>query len=318
MYCFRGGILIVSGMMLNVIACALTYVPSEKYVRFVGTIAPMSSSLSSSTMSIETREAATSSARAEGDYYASVADALSSPSLSPTTPAVNGCGGDTEHGAASTIRRLFGGKPTAKFAAVSVVNAAGHLAFATFVATIAPLISHTSNALRLAAANAAGRVLMPAVSDLLSPRGSASVYLYAVAVAIGGAVLLTTAATLVDPLHRPPSPSALSCLFVATALASGAVVALEPLVAVRVLGSERLAASYSTTLFGKGVAQLAVNLLFTPSDCRRPHGHQVISTSVALYALGSCLLATAIAWTTAFLYKSHYAKNSCGRYVRTL
>lgn len=312
-------------MMLNVIACAMTYVPSEKYVRTVGTKASTSSSwssLSSSTVSIKTREATTRAVRAAGDYYA---DAQPSPSLSTTAPAINSCGDDTEHGVASTVRRLFGGKPTAEFAAVSAVNAVGHLAFATFVATAAPSLSlslsHTSNALRLAGAEAVGRVLMPTVSDLLSPRGSASVYLYAAAVAVGGAVLLTTAATLVDPLHRPPSPSSSSCLLVASALASGAVVALEPLVAIRVLGCKRLAASYSATLFGKGVAQLAVHLLFTSSGRRRPmHGHQMISTSVALYALGSCLVAAAAAWTAAFLYKNHYAatKNGCSRYVRTL
>ncbi|XP_025417587.1 monocarboxylate transporter 14-like [Sipha flava] len=322
-YGYRGGILIASGMILNVIACALTYVPSEKYVRSVGTTAPMSSSsLSTSAVSIETRESATSAASAASDYYAPAADAQPPPSSpSPTAPSVNNCGGDTEHrGVASTVRRLFGGKPTVGFAAVSAVNTLSHLAFATFVATVVPSAAHTTNALRFAVANAAGRVLMPAVSDMLSPRGSASVYLYAVAVAIGGAVLLTTAATLVDPLHRPPQSSSLSCLLVAAALASGAVVALEPLVVVRVLGSKRLAASYSTTLFGKGVTQLAVHLLFTSSDRRHPHGHQMISTSVALYALGSCLVATAVAWTAAFLYKSHYAtsKNSYGRYVITL
>lgn len=317
-------------MMLNVIVCALTYVPSEKHVRSVGTaMASTSSSLTSSTVSIKTSETAiTAAVRTAGDYYTSAAD--DQPPTSPTTtaPAINNCdGGDcTERGVVmSTARRLFGGQPTAEFAAVSAVNAIAHLAFASFAATAEPLLSlslsHTPNALRLAGADAAGRVLTPTVSDLLSSRGSASVYLYAVAVAIGGAVLLTTAATLVDPLQRPPSSSSSSCLLVASALASGAVVALEPLVAVRVLGCKRLAASYSATLFGKGVAQLAVHLLLTSSaGRRRPYGHQMISTSVALYALGSCLVAAAAAWTAAFVYKSHYAaaKNKCGRYVRTI
>jgi len=212
----------------------------------------------------------------------------------------------------------FGSTPAVEFLAVSAVHAISHLGYAT-AAT-----AHAA-ALQLTAAEAAGRFLAPTASDLLSPGGSASIYLYATAVAIGGTVLLTGAATTesdADPFQWPLLSAVhaqlLASLVVVFWMASGAAVGLEPLVAVRALGREQLAASCSATLLGKGAAQLAVDLfLRKPSTGRGGHWSPI--SPCVLYALGSILVATATAWTAAFLVKRHYAsKTGCSRYVRTV
>lgn len=216
----------------------------------------------------------------------------------------------------------FGGTPAAEFLAVSVVHAISHLAYATAAPARAA-------ALQLAAAEAAGRFIAPAASDLLSPGGSASIYMYAAVVAVGGTVLLAGTAAAqsdTDPFQWPLRSAAhaqwSASLVVAFGMASGAAVGLEPLVAVRALGREQLAASCSATLLGKGAAQLTVDLFL-----RRPAagqsspgrgGHWPPISPCVLYALGSVLVATTAAWTAAFLVRRHYAsKTGCSRYVRT-
>lgn len=302
----------MSGMMLNVLACALTYEPvNEHGGRFVETLTPTTNT------SINARVAAvTTVIRTTTDgYYTTVVS--SPPLLKPT--AVDG---DSPEGVGciTSGRRLFGSRPDAELLAVSAVNAVSHLAYTVFVTTNTPPPGPLyETALKLAAADAAGRVLVPAFSDRLSSGGSASVYLSVVTMTIGGVVLLIAAAARADPLQQPSS----LCLLVAFGLVSGATVGLEPLVAVRVLGRKRLSASCSATLLGKGAVQLVIDLLFSasPSTGHRHYDEQqqiFTPTSVALYALGSCLVAAAAAWTATFLYKRHYApKNSYSRYVRT-
>lgn len=309
----RGGILIVSGMMLNVLACALTYEPvNEHRGRFVETLTSINARVAAVTTVIRTTT---------DEYYTAVVSPSSPPLLKPT--ALDDDDDDSPKGVGCIARgrRLFGGTPDTEFLAVSAVNAVSHLAYTVFVTTNTPLSGPLYEAaLQLAAADAAGRVLVPAFSDRLSSGGSASVYLNAVAMAVGGVVLLISAAVRADPSQQPSS----SCLLVAFGLASGATIGLEPLVAVRVLGRKRLSASCSATLLGKGAVQLVVDLLFsaTPSAGYRHHHEQqqqiFTPATVAVYTLGSCLVATAAAWTAMFLYKRHYeAKNSYSRYVRT-
>lgn len=317
----------MSGMMLNVLACALTYKPLDD--EYVSTVWP-TSSLSTSSTSVNTR------ATVADQYYTAVV-ASPSPMLSPKSVTVE-VEVEAAEVASTTVddddvsnplngfarvayRRLFGGGdvPTAEFLTVSAVNAVGHLAYATFTATVAASpLTHVIT-LRLAGADAAGRVLAPVVSDLVSSSGSGSatsVYLYAVAMAIGGSALL--AAAVLNSPDRPTTAPSSPCLFVAFALASGAAVSLEPLVTVSVLGRKRLFTSFSATLLGKGAVQLAVDLLFPAADHRRPHrddDHQQQPVAV-FYVLGSCLLAVAVTWATAFLFRRHYAeKKGCSRYA---
>lgn len=331
-YGYRGGILIVSGMMLNTLACSLTYKPAVTdggAIEQDETTYSGPSVSSSPTTSINARAVTTTAFRAATDlYYAAVVSSPSPPLLKPKTTAAEATTTDDEEDDdddSSTNpknirwRRPRLSRPAAEFLAVSAVHAIGHLAYAT----AAPA---RGAALHLAAAEAAGRLIAPATSDALSPGGgsAASVYLYAAAVAVGGTVLLTGAAAAaaesnVDPFLQWSRPAAQwsGSLVVAFGLAFGAAVGLEPLVAVHVLGRRWLAASCSATLLGKGAAQLAVDLfLQRPPSAGR--STPVTISPYALYALGSCLVATAAAWTAAFLVKRHYAaKTGCSRYVRT-
>lgn len=312
--------MIASGMMLNTLACALTYEPAEEHVDMLNnsldtTMASSASSLE--TTSINTRmtvaivKVKAVAVTAADEYYTAV---VSSPSPSPP-PLMKRPASATDdpmaYLAAVARKRLFGGRRTAEFLAVSAVNAISHLAYAVFVATAAPRpYSNVAATLQMAAAEAAGCVLAPTVSDLLSAcSDSAPVYLNAAVMVVGGAVLLTA-----DTLQCWQSVAQSSPSLVAFGLAFGAAVGLEPLVAVRVLGPKRLSASYSATLLGKGAAQLAVDLLFTTS----PEQRQQVTTPVAFYALGSCLLAAAAMWTAAFVFNRLFtAKKGCSRYVRT-
>lgn len=310
----------MSGMLLNVLACALTYKPlDEPKWRFA---APTTSSSKTSI-----NNAQVTAADSDNNYAAVAVSSSSSSSLTRTAAALDD-DDDSRENAICTIRqRLFGGggRPpaTAEFFAVSATNAMCHFACAAFAAiAVAPWRAATL--LQLTAGDAAGRLIAPAVSDLLSSLsgGSSSVvYLNAVAMAAGGAVLLSaapaieraddpSAALQPKPSAAPQRPSPPYVPLVAFALASGAVVGLEPLVAVHALGGrERLAGSCSVTLLGKGAAQLAVDLLFPP---RPPFA------AFALYALGSCLVAAAAAWTVAFLFRCHrVVQHGCSRYVRT-
>jgi len=339
----RGGILIVSGMMLNTLACSLTYKPAvvdaNRAVQQdeVTYTRPIASSTPTPT-SINARAVATTAFKAATDlYYATVVSSPSPPLLKSQTTAATVSSTDDEdndddeddddddkHLKNTRWWRWlrwrhpqFGATPAAEFLAVSAVHAISHLAFATAAPARAA-------ALQLAAAEAAGRFLAPTASDLLSPGGSASIYLYATVLAVGGTVLLTgTAAAESDadpfqwPLRSAVHMQWSASLVVAFGMASGAAVGLEPLVAVRALGREQFAASCSATLLGKGAAQLAVDLfLRRPSPGRG--GHWPPISPCVLYALGSVLVATAAAWTAVFLVKRHYdSKTGCSRYVRT-
>lgn len=313
--------------MLNTLACALTYEPAEEHVMLSDSLDSTTASSSSSleTTSINARMAvatvkvkAVAAVTATDDYYTAV---VSSPSPSPPLlkRSVSATDDPMAYLASVVRRRLFGGRRTAEFLAVSAVNAISHLAYATFAATAAPPpYSDVAATLQLAAAEAAGCVLAPTVSDLMSGcGGSASVYLNAAVMVVGGTVLLTAAAVQADSLQYWPAAAQSSSpgLLVAFGLAFGAAVGLEPLVAVRVLGRKRLSTSYSATLLGKGAAQLAVDLLFaTRPEQQRQH----VSTTVVFYVLGSCLLAAAAMWTAAFLFNRLFtAKKGCSRYVRT-
>lgn len=308
---FRGGILIVSGMMLNILVCALIYEPVDEHVR---TTSSSSSSLSSlSTTSINTSRAAATTVikTAVDEYFAAVAHSSSS-SLPTSPPKPLTAAEDplprTHHGGyylPPLRRRLFRVRPSVDILAVSAVNAAGHLACAVYIATVVPL-SGTMVALHLAAADAAGRVFVPAISDRLSSGGSASVYLYGVAAATIGTVLLVTGTAA--PLQKCSS-----ALLVAFGLASGAVAGLEPLVAVRALGHDRLSMSCAVTALCKGAAQLTADVLFSS---RRRYAHR---ERAPLYAVGICLTAVACVWTAVFLCRRHAsaAKISSTRYVRT-
>lgn len=281
-------------MILNLLACALIYKPVCKQVRVVTTMTSSSSSLSSSTASINASQVeSTTAINATMEYYTAVAQ--SSPPSSPAPTRIRG-----------RMLRLIGKKRklVADFLAVSGVNAVGHLAHTVFLASATP---SDVAALQLAAAEAAGRVLVPTISDRLSSDGSASVYLYSIVTAATGVVLL--AAT---PSQRTLAQfSGGGLLIVAFGLASGGAVGLETLVAVRVLGHDRLSASSAATLLSKGVAQLAVDLLFS-----RQRSHSV--TDTIFHALGICLTAVAGVWTAVFLFR-HYmaAKNSRSRYTKT-
>lgn len=280
-------------MILNLLACALIYKPVCVQLRVVTTVTS-SSSLSSSTASINESqvESTTSINVAMNEYYTAVAQ--SSPPSSPAPPRI-----------CVQMLRLIGGKrkSVADFLAVSAVNAVGHLAHTAFLASAAP---SDEAALQLAAAEAAGCVLVPTISDLLSSEGSASVHLYSVVTAATGAVLL--AAT---PQRTLAQFSDGGSLMVAFGLATGGAVGLETLVAVRVLGHDRLSASIAATLLSKGVAQLAVDLLFSR---HRPHA----VTNAIFYTLGICLTAAAGVWTAVFLFRRYAAaKNSRSRYTKT-
>ncbi|XP_060880558.1 uncharacterized protein LOC132952303 [Metopolophium dirhodum] len=342
-YGYRGGILIVSGMILNTLACSLTYIPAvvdadrvqQDEVTYTR---PIASSTPTPT-SINARAVATTAFKAATDlYYAAVVSSPSPPLLKSQTTAAavsstdDEDNDDDEDDDDDDCKRLkntrwwwwlrwrhpqFGATPAAEFLAVSVVHAISHLAYAT----AAPA---RASALQLAAAEAAGRFLAPTASDLLSPGGSASIYLYAAVVAVGGTVLLTGAATAesnADPFQWPLRSAVhaqwSASLVMAFGMASGAAVGLEPLVAVRALGREQLAASCSATLLGKGAAQLAVDLFLRQSLPSRG-GHWPPISPCVFYTLGSILVATAAAWTAAFLVKRHYtSKTGCNRYVRT-
>lgn len=327
-------------MMLNTLACSLTYKPAVKdggAVQQDETTCSRLSALSSPTTSINARAVTTTAFRAATDlYYAAVVSSPSPPLLKPKTTTAEATTTDDEEDEDDDDddsspnpkntrwrrwlkrRRLRLSRPAAEFLAVSAVHAIGHLAYAT----AAPA---RGAALHLAAAEAAGRLIAPATSDALSPGGgsAASVYLYAAAVAVGGTVLLTGAAAAaesnVDPfLQWSRSAQWSGSLVVAFGLAFGAAVGLEPLVAVHVLGRRWLAASCSATLLGKGAAQLAVDLFLQRPPPSAGRSTLVTISPYALYALGSCLVATAAAWTAAFLVKRHYAaKTGCSRYMRT-
>lgn len=344
----RGGILIVSGMMLNMLACALTYKPVQEEqtaaVQFVNT---MTSSATSSRSSINDHVAEATAVRVADEYYTTAAFCCS-PSINTSVRVATAGNVATEivvtdeyyadvvvsspllehhvHREEVTIRfvarlrRTFGGRPVTVFLVVSAVNALSGLAYGTFAATTAPRPSNTKAALWLAAADATGRVLVPTVSDHLSPGagGSASVYLNAAVMAVGGAVLLTAGSARLSLATEWSL-----CLIAAYGLASGAAVGLEPLVAVNMLGHDQLPASCSVTMLGKGAAALVVHLLFSPtaghydrSGYRPPH-HRV-PAHVALYTLGFCLVVAAAGWTAALLFKPHCydPKSSYSRYVR--
>lgn len=325
-------------MMLNTLACSLTYKPAVTdggAIQQDETTYSRPSASSSPTTSINARAVTTTAFRAATDpYYAAVVSSPSPPLLKPKTTTAEATttddeedGDDDDDGGPNPKntrwrrwlkrRRPRLSRPAAEFLAVSAVHAVGHLAYAT----AAPA---RGAALHLAAAEAAGRLIAPAASDALSHPGggsAASVYLYAAAVAVGGTVLLTGAAaeSNVDPFLQWSRPAQWSgSLVVAFGLAFGAAVGLEPLVAVHVLGRRWLAASCSATLLGKGAAQLAVDLFLQRPPPSAGRSTPVTISPYALYALGSCLVATAAAWTAAFLVKRHYAaKTGCSRYVRT-
>ncbi|XP_025190291.1 uncharacterized protein LOC112590904 [Melanaphis sacchari] len=345
-YGYRGGILIVSGIMLNTLACSLTYKPAvvDRAIQQdeVTCTRPPCVSSSPPTTSINAMAVTTTALRAATDlYYAAVVSSPSPPLLKPKTTAAaaatasstddedDGDGDDEDEDDDDNDKRLkhvlwrrwlrrqrprCGGSPFAEFLAVSAVHAISHLAYATAVPA-------RGAALHLAAAEAVGRLVAPTASDLLSSGGSASVYLYAAVMAAGGAVLLTGGAAAesdVDPFQwsRPTQWS--GSLVAAFGLASGAAVGLEPLVAVQVLGREWLATSYSATLLGKGAAQLAVDLFLQRPSASAGDGQWPPISPYLLYAFGSCLVSIAATWTAAFLVKRHYAtKTRCSRYVRT-
>lgn len=338
----RGGILIVSGMMLNTVACSLTYKPAivdvdRKVQQYDVTYTRPISSPTPTSTSINARAVATTAFKTATDlYYAAVVSSPSPPLLKSQTMVVAAASSSTDDEDNDDDddddkylkntgwwwlkwrHPQFGSTPIAEFLAVSAVHAISHLGYATAVPA-------RSVALQLTAAETAGRFLAPTASDVLSPGGSASIYLYATAVAIGGTVLLTGAATAesdADPFQWPLLSAVhgqwLASLVVVLGMASGAAVGLEPLVAVRALGREQFAASCSATLLGKGAAQLAIDLfLRRPSTGRSGHWSPI--SPCVLYALGSILVATAAAWTVVFLVKRHYAsKTGCSRYVRTV
>ncbi|VVC31706.1 Hypothetical protein CINCED_3A019293 [Cinara cedri] len=346
-YGYRGGILIVSGMMLNVLACALTYKPAQDKhtpdVQFPDTMTTSSSS-SSSRSSINARVAAATVVRVTDEYCTAVESCCTSSintSVRVTTTAIAADDIVTtdeyyadvvvsspllEHhvqhrGKVARLRRTFSGRPTAVLLAVTAVNALSELAYGTFAATSTPRPSNTKAALWLAAADATGRVLVPAVSDHLSTGnggGSASIYLNAVIMAVGGAVLLTAGSA-----RQSQTTEWSLCLIAAFGLVSGAAVGLEPLVAVHVLGHDRLPTSYSATMLAKGAAGLAVHLLFSPMaghhdhSAYRPPQHR-IPANIALYVLGSCLVAAAAGWTARLLFRPHFytPRSGFGQYMR--
>lgn len=338
----------MSGMMLNTLACALTYKPvlqdeHSAAVRFVETITSASSrssiinsrvatvvrgdtdeyykdadtccttSINSTRARVDTTTDTATDVVMTDEYYADVV--VSSPLLEQHHAHRD----DVAKRLVARLRRSLGGRPATVFLAVSAVNALSELAYGAFAATSTQRPSDTNAALWLAAADATGRVLVPTVSDHMSSGGgSASVYLNAAVMAVGGVVLLTAGS-----VRSSPTTEWSSCLFAAFGLASGAAVGLEPLVAVHVLGHKRLPTSCSATMLGKGAAGLVVHLLFSPMAGHQEHPrptHHRIPAHVALYALGSCLMTAAACWTAALLFKPHYCyvpKNSCSQYVRT-
>lgn len=342
----RGGILIVSGMMLNTLVCSITYKPAIDDADGTAqqdevTCTRVIATSTTTPTSINARGVTTTAFRAATDlYYAAVVSSPSPPLLKSKSVVAAASSTDDEdndededdeddeHLKNTRWRRWlkwrhpqFGGTPVAEFLAVSAVHTISHLAYATAAPARAA-------ALQLAAAEAAGRFLAPTASDMLSPGGSSSIYLYAAMLAVGGTVLLigATAGSDADPFQWPLQSAVdaqwWAFLIVAFGLVSGAAVGLEPLVAVRALGREQLSNSCSATLLGKGAAQLAVDLFL-----RRPpsgnstlgrRGHWPPISPCVFYALGSVLVATAAAWTAVFLVKRHYAsKTGCSRYVRT-
>lgn len=330
--------------MLNTLACALTYKPVQDEhaaaVRFVDTMTSSRSSINArvatvvrdtdeyytdadsccttSINSMRSRVDTTTDAATDivmtDEYYADVV--VSSPLLEQHHVHRD----HVTKRLVARFRRSFGGRPATVFLAVSAVNALSELAYGAFVATSTRRPSDTNVALWLAAADATGRVLVPTVSDHMSlgGGGSASVYLNAAVMAVGGVVLLTAGSA-----RSSPTTEWSLCLFAAFGLASGAAVGLEPLVAVHVLGHERLPTSCSATMLGKGAAGLVVHLLFSPMAGHQEHPrppHHRIPAHVVLYALGSCLMTAAACWTAALLFKPHYCyvpKHSCSQYVRT-
>lgn len=299
--------------MLNILVCALIYEPVDEHVRMTSSSSSSLSSLSTTSINASRAAATTVIKTAVDEYFAAVTHSSSSSSSLPTPPPKPLTAAEdplprTHHGGyclPPLRRRLFRVRPSADILAVSAVNAAGHLACAVYIATVVPL-SGTMVALHLAAADAAGRVFVPAISDRLSSGGSASVYLYGVAAATIGTVLLVTGTAA--PLQKCSS-----ALLVAFGLASGAVAGLEPLVAVRALGHDRLSMSCAVTALCKGAAQLTADMLFSG---RRRYAHR---ERAPLYAVGICLTAVACVWTAVFLCRRHAsaAKISSTRYVRT-
>lgn len=322
--------------MLNALPCSLTYKPAtatDETIQQNEATCTRPIASSPPTISINGRAATTAAAfRVASDlYYATVVSSPSPPLLKSKAAACStddedeDDDDDDEEHLTNTrwwwrlmlLHPRLCGRPMAELLAVSAVHAISHLAYAA--ATPA-----RATALQLAAAEVAGRLFAPIASDLLSPGGSTSIYLYAAVLAVGGTVLLTGAAAAADsdtdPFQWSQSSHAQwsASLVVALGLASGAAVGLEPLVAVRALGRERFATSCSATLLGKGAAQLAVDLFLQRPSTGHVKQWPPVSPC-ALYALGSILVATAAAWTAAFLVKHHYTDHiGCSRYVRTV
>lgn len=251
--------------------------------------------------------------RSDVDYYAVVSQ-LSSPSTSTTTtpsstmqldaraPLAAGCKPLAAHHAFALSR--VARKP--ELFALSAVYVVAHLAYATFAEVCRPRTIATAQL--VTAANVAGRVLVPAVTDFLPWRcASSSVFLNSAVLVAGGLVAVTLAATSGG---RGTSAALVQlCLVVALSVVAGATVGLEPVVAARTLGVRWLPATCSTAVLTQGAAQLVVHLF---ADRLRP-------LAAVIYNVGGAgLITTAVLCTAAFLLKRHYdAKHSC-RYVRTV
>jgi len=96
-YGYRGGILIVSGMMLNTIACSLTYKPADGTVQQDEVTCTRPSAVSSPTSSINARAVTTTAFRAATDlYYAAVVSSPSPPLLRSKTTAAATSSADDE------------------------------------------------------------------------------------------------------------------------------------------------------------------------------------------------------------------------------
>ncbi|XP_050428933.1 monocarboxylate transporter 12-like isoform X2 [Adelges cooleyi] len=269
-YGCRGAVLITAGIMLNVIACALIYHPVNEYgypvdVRTLAAEEVWPPPVHTPCTFCCRLKSAFVKNRKRNRYVRKQNFSLVELCVKP------------------------------QFFVVTLTNAVYCLAHSVFQASALPADSESYPSETLAflvfsVADLVARITVPALLDHLPL--NASVYSIS-ALGIGG-VVLSTVHVCREYIHY-----AFAYMF-AFGLASGTFFTMQTLLMIDLLGHERLAATYATTLLAEGIAQLSARQFFSQSQW----------FPVMYSSLGANLILLSVVWTFLLLFATKFTRQS--------
>ncbi|XP_050532538.1 monocarboxylate transporter 12-like [Daktulosphaira vitifoliae] len=238
-YGCRGAVLITSGLMLNVIACALIYHPVEEYAHIVDFRVPL----------INVTEFPIRLQKSQYNDQTSCTFF----GLLKLSFLKNRLKNHFIRKQKFTLKNVYG---KMSFITITIINTVYCICNSIFLNMVLPAFSksigyHTNTSfLLISFSKIIGRILVPC-TFIFFPFNTI-VYL-ASALSASGLILITI------PIWHQSVVYILVC-FIIFGIASGSIFAMQTPVIVDILGAEWITITYSTTLFSEGIAQLAFNL----------------------------------------------------------